>query len=275
MPNILESNIFKVFPNSNKLYTKPNTKCKSLVIYGYNLYSNVGYNKYTNIISYIVNIPNKQLGLITGLILSDAFIIKSSHGLYLNNKYNKSILTGSKLSMKQSISHLEYILYVFYKLSHYCMTVPKLIKNKSANGRISYDIELVTRSLPCFTILRRMFYNGRIKILPNNIYDLLTYESIAHIIMGKGSFIMGPPALRGAPDDGIILHLQCYTLKELILLNNIFNIKFDIDSNIHKHKNEYVLYLSRFTINKLYPNIERYIIWSMKYKFIYKLVDNL
>lgn len=251
MPNILESNIFKVFPNSNKLYTKPNTKCKSLVIYGNNLYSNVGYNKYTNIISYIVNIPNKQLGLITGLILSDAFIIKSSHGLYLNNKYNKYILTGSKLSIKQSISHLEYILYVFYKLSHYCMTVPKLIKNKSANGRISYDIELVTRSLPCFTILRRMFYNGRIKILPNNIYDLLTYESIAHIIMGKGSFIK---------DNGIILYLQSYTLKELILLNNIFYIKFGIDSNIYKHKNEYVLYLNRYTINKLYPNIERYII---------------
>lgn len=265
MPNILKSNIFKVFPNSNKLYTKPNTKCKSLVIYGDNLYSNVGYNKYTNIISYIVNIPNKQLGLITGLILSDAFITKSSHGLYLNNKYDKYILTGSKLGMKQSISHLEYILYVFHKLSHYCMTVPKLIKNKSANGKIYYNIELVTRSLPCFTILRKMFYNGRIKILPNNIYDLLTYESIAHIIMGKGSFIK---------DNGIVLHLQCYTLKELILLNNIFYIKFGIDSNIHKHKNNYVLYLNRFTISKLYPNIERYIIKSMRYKFRYKLLDN-
>lgn len=265
MPNILNNSVYKVFPRSNKLYIEPNTKCKSLVVYGENLYSNVGNNKYTNIVSYMVNIPNKQLGLIVGLLLSDGYInIKSSYGLYLKNKHNKLILTGSRLGIKQSILHLEYLLHVYSALSHYCMRVPRLTKTKFANGKIHYGIEFKTRALPCFTILRKMFYNGRIKIIPNNIYDLLTYESIAHIIMGDGAFMTG---------GGIVLHLQCFTLKELILLKNVFYIKFGIESNIHKHRNQYVLYLTIPTVKKLYPHIEKYIIPSMKYKFSYKLTN--
>lgn len=121
---------------------------------------------------------------------------------------------------------------------------------------------MYTRSLPCFTILRKHFYNGRIKIVPENLYDLLNYESLAHIIMCDGSFAKG---------GGILLNLQSFTLKELIFIINVFKIKFNLDCNIHKSRSKYVIYIKVKSVKKLYPKIIKYIVPSIKYKFDYKL----
>jgi hypothetical protein len=118
-------------------------------------------------------------------------------------------------------------------------------------------------ALPCFSILKRLFYTGRIKTLPSNLYDLINYESLAHIIMGNGSFT----------SKGITLNLHSFTLKELIMLINIFYIKFNINCILHKSRNHYVIYIDVKSIKKLYPHIEPFIIPSIKYKFNKPLKD--
>ena len=187
---------------------------KSLVIYGSNLESGLGRKKYTRIISHMINIPNKLLYIFTGLILSDGYI---NVNFGKNNKCCNSTLDytiNSRFYIKQSLKHKEYILYLFQLLCHYCISPPKL-KKAYLKGKSFYAIEFYTRSLPCFTLLRKIYYNGRIKIIPNNIYDYINYESLAHIIMCDGSLMKG---------GGIVLHLQNFTLKELIFLRNILDI---------------------------------------------------
>lgn len=78
LPNITNKNIYKIFPRSNKFYIKPNNKTKELVIYGSNLSSSLNYKEYTKIISYMVNIPNRILYILVGLIISDGNIDYSS-----------------------------------------------------------------------------------------------------------------------------------------------------------------------------------------------------
>lgn len=248
-------NLYQLFPRSNKIYIKPNYFCTDLVIYGTNLENNVFNKKFTSIVSYMINIPNNILYILTGLILSDGHI--SYLGKNKQNKIdNYTVLINSRFYFKQYIHHTEYLLYIFNLLSHYCISFPKTRK-VYFKGKEFYAIEFYTRALPCFTLLRNKFYNGRIKIIPNDIYDYINYESLAHIIMSDGSY----------KHKGLSLNLQNFTLKELIFLMNIINIKFNINSTLHKSRNNYTIYINVKDTKYLYNKLYKYIIPSMRYKF--------
>jgi hypothetical protein len=130
----------------------------------------VNYPAYTSIVRYIVNIPTGRYydleSIIIGILISDGW-------LQINKAGN------TRLFFKQSVDKIEYVLYVFYKLSHYCSSYPQIIKTKF-NGKIFYGIFFTTRSFPCFTKFYEMFYNNKIKIVPLDLYNLLTYKSFCH-----------------------------------------------------------------------------------------------
>ena len=50
-------------------------------------------------------------------------------------------------------------------------------------------LQFRTRAMPCITALRSLFYPGfsNTKVIPIDIYDLLTPAALAHWIMGDGS----------------------------------------------------------------------------------------
>lgn len=277
MSNLNKDSLYNIFPRSNKNYMIPNTTNKELVIYGTNLCSNIGNKKFTSIVQYMINIPNNKLYAIVGILLSDGYIenMNNKIGIYskVANKTglkesNQIVSSNSRFGFKQSIKHIEYSKYVYDILAPYCTNNPKLVKtNLSARGtragKSFYGVELKTRSLPCFTVLRNKFYQGRVKIIPHDIYYYISYESIAHVIMCKGIFQVG---------GGIVLNIQGFTIKELIFLMNILKIKFDLNCTLHKSINKYVIYIKLESVKKLYPHIKEYIIPSMEYKFKHKLL---
>lgn len=276
LPDLINKNIYKIFPRGNKFYIKPDNVTKELVIYGSNISSSLNYKDYTKIVRYMVNIPNRILYILVGLIISDANIQYSSKKNLENsifqlpenkiiNYSDKGLLTNHscRFRFKQSIKHFEYVWYTYNLLSHYCLSLPYLRK-VYLKGKTFYAVEFVTMALPCFSLLRRLFYTGRVKTLPSNLYDLINYESLAHIIMGDGSFT----------SKGITLNLQAFTVKELVMLINIFYIKFNIKSTLHKSRNNYVIYLNVKSVKSLYPHIQPFILSSMKYKFDKSLITS-
>lgn len=254
IPDIYKGNLYDIYPRSNRNYIQPNNINKELVVYGYNLESCVGIPTYTSIVKQIVGIPNNILYIITGILLTDGWIDYISKK-DLDKKTIQEI--NCRFRLKQSIIHSEYLIYVFILLSHYCISYPR-IKIAKVKGKSYNQLEFYTRSLPCFTILRNIFYNGRIKIVPNNLYDLLTYESLAHIIIGDGSFVKG---------GGLTLNLQSFLTKELIFIINILKIKFNLNCLLHKSRSQYLIYIRVESIKRLYPIIYKYILPSIKHKF--------
>jgi hypothetical protein len=85
--------------------------------------------------------------------------------------------------LKQSLDHSEYFLFVFKILSHYCSSSPRLTNGIKAGNRF-YGLQFFTRSMPCLTELHSLFYPNGVKIVPYNIYELLTSIALAHLIMG-------------------------------------------------------------------------------------------
>lgn len=94
---------------------------------------------------------------------------------------------NARLGFKHSLSRSKYVWFVFNSLSHYCSIYPYLTRSTRA-GNLYYGLEFLTRSIPCFTELHNLFYVNKVKVIPQNIYELLTPVALAHMIMGNGVY---------------------------------------------------------------------------------------
>jgi len=110
---------------------------------------------------------------------------------------------------------------VFFILSHYCSSFPHRTTG-IRNGNPFSGLTFQTRQLPCLTDLYNLFYIDKTKIIPSNIYDLLTPAALAHIIMGDGSAVNG----------GLVICTDCFTLEQTTLLLNVLVIKFGFDCTL-------------------------------------------
>jgi len=84
-----------------------------LVVWGSNLSTNVGYPRFSKLVSNIISLSPYVKGVIIGLILGDAWISYST-------KHHKN----AHLAFKQSVAHFAYFWSVFTILSHYCSSLP-------------------------------------------------------------------------------------------------------------------------------------------------------
>ena len=139
----------------------------SLVPYGSNLSSTVGYIKFSRFERNLIQIPFSKRSVFIGIILSDASL----------QRVNKD--GDARLQFKQKYSQFEYLYSVFFLLCHYCSKSP-VVNKVSLHKKTFYALSFTTRSLPCITELYDLFYPKGKKIIPLNIYDLLTWEALAH-----------------------------------------------------------------------------------------------
>jgi len=109
----------------------------------------------------MVKLPNHIKCIIIGLLLSDGYLAKGKRSI--------NVWFG----LSQSSIHSKYFFSVYLALSHYCSSYPKS-RIESRNNKYFNRLDLVTRSMPCLTELYEIFYVNGIKIVPANIFDLLT-----------------------------------------------------------------------------------------------------
>jgi len=102
------------------------------------------------------------------------------------------------------------------------------------SGALTTSVGFNTRCLPCFNELYSLFYLDSIKVVPEDIYNLLTPVALAHWISGDG----------GPAQGGLILCTDSFTIPECVRLMNVLII------NLNCH----VLY--KFPINDLESILE-------------------
>ena len=215
---------------------------KSVVVWGSNLQSLVGTGKFTKQVSNMIVLAPYQYSVVIGLLLSDGWLIFAS-------KTNKN----ARLGFKQSLSHSVYILFVFNILSHYCSSGPKLTTGVRA-GKWYYGLEFYTRSLTCITELYLIFYPNKVKIIPDNIYELLTPVAL---IMGDGS----------VQRHGLILCTDSYSIEDVVRLMNVLMIRYRLECTLRFYKkNQYRIYIRQDSMSILRTIVTPYFHSSMLYK---------
>lgn len=170
----------------------------------------------------ITKLPSYQFSVIIGIILSDGTFTATNRSI---NKH---------LRLKQSSDKAGYVWFVFSFLAHYCSSFPYLVRGKR-DGKETMALEFYTRSLPCISEIHSMFIHYDKKVIPLNIYELLTPVALAHLIMGDGS----------ARDYGLTLCTDCYTLCDVIKLMNVLIIRYGLICTLQKKREgQYRIYIS-------------------------------
>jgi hypothetical protein len=146
--------------NRNKDDLNNSYTSKALVLYGTNLSSTVGSPRFTALERKFMLIPKNLLPVFIGIILSDANISKSYKG-------------DARLQFKQTINHIEYFYFIFSKLSHYCSKGPYTTRT-IVHKKEHIGLGFTTRTLSCITELYDIFYVDNKKIVPSNLFDLLS-----------------------------------------------------------------------------------------------------
>lgn len=232
---------FKLSPKSKKI-DNLNVTSNSLVVWGSNLGLTIG-KKLSRIQANMTKIPLEIQSIIVGLLLSDGWMQIPSNSI------------NARLGFKQSAKNSSYVWSVFSKLNHYCSNFPYRTTG-TRKGKTFFGLAFQTRQLPCLTIIHNLFYIKNKKVIPSNIYDLLTPIALAHWIMGDGS---------GA-NRGLVLCTDCYTLKQTILLLNVLVIKYELDCSLWSNNSNWRIYIKHRSIPKLKSIVIDHMHPSMLYK---------
>jgi hypothetical protein len=120
-----------------------------------------------------------------------------------------------------------------------------------------YGVEFFTRALPCLSKLHLLFYKDSVKIIPQNIFELLTPVALAHLIMGDGV----------ARPYGLQLCTDSYYLIDTVRLMNVLIIRYGLSCTLHKKREgQFRIYISSKSMPRLKEIVGPYMHESMSYK---------
>lgn len=122
------------------------------------------------------------------------------------------------IKVRTIISPFCLFLACLYYFSHYCSSYPGF-RVRERFGNITFSLQFFTRSLPCFIELHQLFYVGGIKIIPSDIFNLLTPVALVHWIMGDGS----------VSRHGLIICTHSFSILDVVLLINVLMIQYRLD----------------------------------------------
>nr|YP_009663723.1 hypothetical protein [Dactylella tenuis]QCW06860.1 hypothetical protein [Dactylella tenuis] len=239
----ISTTTFKLSPQSKKSAANA-AKIGSgdIVLWGSNLGLTLG-GRLTRIQASMTKIPPYVQSVIIGLILSDGWMQLPSDS------------KNARLGFKQSTKNSPYVWSVFFLLSHYCSSFP-YINTGVRKGKPFSGLVFQTRQLPCLTDIYNLFYKNKIKIIPSNIYDLLTPVGLAHWIMGDGS----------AVNKGLVLCTDSFSLEQTTLLLNVLVIKYELDCTLWNQSSNWRIHIKRKSMPKLKSIVINHMHPSMLYK---------
>jgi hypothetical protein len=205
-------------------------------------------------------------------------------GSLLGNCISKRERSGGvRFWFKQFETHKNYAfwLYDFFNERGYCSNnLPVIYKYpvNSSEGASATDryYRMVTYRFTSLMWLHKLFYNhNKQKIVPKNIFDLLTPLSLAVWICDRGSYYKSSGNLLATPssreggiyrplmgsvrsEGRIILHTNCFTKEEVLLLSLALETKFNIKSTLRNYHDSFLLHIKPESVPLLKKLLEPY-----------------
>lgn len=194
--------------------------------------------------------PPHQFDVLIGSLLGDARLECRSIG--------KRHPITARLRIHHSEKQKEY---VFWKYEIFRNIVEKgprriMVWHDAKRNKNHFSWYFHSKSLESLGLLHKYFYRGRTKILPENIFDLITPRSLAIWFMDDGT----------NAGNSYIINTQCFLKKDQERIINFFKEQYDINAKMVREYFNFKIALGRHEYKKLNAIMEPYIIPSMIYK---------
>ncbi len=227
-------------------YKFPSSTCTAVVLWNSqnSMGSSLGY-LISPFIRYCTGLPSFHLEVIVGLLLGDANI----------SKWGPKTKTA-RISFTQSMVNFPYLWFVWLILFPYCQSIP-YVTYPRLGEKIFKALVLKTRAYVIFKILYDKFIINGVKIVPIDIYDLLSEVGLAHWIMCDGS---------RSSNKGLVICTDNFTIFNVVKLMNVLLIKWNIKSSINYYNGKPRIYISRLETLKLRELIKPYMCAHFNYK---------
>lgn len=197
----------------------------------------------------LIILPVEVREMLIGILLGDGHISRRS-----------STSNSRFLYAQTAVEHKEYFNYVYSFFTPFCVKdyIPqsKLVRDNRTKKTYS-SISLTTMQLPCFNVYKDLFYNLNVKIVPDNIHELLTPRGLAFWIMDDGS------------KHGSGLHISVYAFSAADVDKLMFTLqdKFKLKTSIHLNRDKKPrIYIFKESMDTLINLVKPYFIKEMLYK---------
>src|SRR3989344_4198703 len=194
--------------------------------------------------------PSHQFDVLIGSLLGDARLECRSIG--------KRHPITARLRIHHSAKQKDYVFWKYGVFKDIVEKGPREImvwhdKLRNANH---YSWYFHSRSSESLGLLQQYFYKGKTKIVPENIFELLTPRALAVWFMDDGSNTR----------HSYTISTHCFSEKEQCEIIDFFKKKHNINAKLVKDRLRLKIAFGRYEYQKLNAIIEPYIIPSMIYK---------
>ena len=193
--------------------------------------------------------PSHQFDVIIGSLLGDARLECRSVGL-------RSPITA-RLRIHHGEKQEEYVFWKYEIFKDLVSKAPKEISwDNPKRGLHEVSWYFHTRSIETLGTLHHYFYRNSTKVLPLNIFDLLTPRMIAVWFMDDGSDIGG----------GLTLNTHGFSREEQVRIADYLNSRFTIHATLVKDRTKLKIGIGRNDRDRFLDIVRPFIIPSMTYK---------
>lgn len=197
-------------------------------------------------------------------MLADAFLEK--------RKPNHNARLKIDHTYPSKSSYVNHLYHLFGNLSGKGPYINIRKPDKRTNKSYS-SIAFKPYNLPCWNEFHTLFYRNSglthldgqvhfIKIIPLNLQQLLTFLSLADLVMGDGFY---------TKDKNIILCMESYSKDETDILINALKAKFDIPAGVNQRVSAsghigWIIRISKKSLEKFTSLIKPYFLPELLYK---------
>lgn len=181
-------------------------------------------------------------------------------GLCLGDLNIHKQAVNARLKFSQGIVHKDYLMHLYDLFKIFCGAVPTFYSPSPDNrtGKVYPALSFKTLSLSCFNEFYELFYHDGKKIVPSNIFDLLTPIGLCYWICDDGSFCNRFRV--------ITLSTHSFSLAEVNLLVNVLNNKFGLKSTINQNNGGFRIRISSKSLPVLQNLLSQHMPSMMKHK---------
>ena len=193
-----------------------------------------------------------QFDVLIGSLLGDARLECRSIG--------KRHSMTARLRIHHSEKQKDYVFWKYGIFKNMVNVGPRKIMtwHDKKRNRKHYSWYFHSKSLESLGLLQQYFYQGKIKVLPKDIFDLLTPRALAVWFMDDGS----------NTQNSYTISTHCFSKEEQERAIIFFKQKYNINAKLVRDRSKLKLAFGRKEYQKLNDIIEPYVIPSMIYKIV-------